>query len=142
MDTILYENLTLGARVTYFEEKNMVLVDSWGDHSEEASYKLYFETFLRTYPFDKHACLLIDTTKLTKSTSSNRAWFSTSVAPRFFKGFQHPEKIRIGIVIPKGLFEKIAIEILIKAAVALGHKVQLKSFNDAVEAEKYVNGVQ
>jgi hypothetical protein len=138
MNQILYENLTLGARVTYFTDKNMVLVDSWGDHSDEASYKLYFETFLKTYPYSQHACLLIDTTKLTKSTSSNRAWFSTSVAPRFFKGFEHQQKIKIAIVIPKGLFEKLAIEILIKAAQALGQKVQLKSFNDAVEAEKFV----
>ncbi len=138
MNKVLYEDLILGARITYFEEKNLVLVDSWGDHSDEVAYKIYFETFLKTYHFDKHANLLIDTTKLNKSSSSNRAWFSTSVAPRFFKGFENPEKIKVGIVIPKGIFEKLAIEILIKAAVALGQKVQLKSFNDVGEAEKYV----
>ncbi len=137
MDTILYENLVLGARVTYIEDKNIVYVDSWGDHSEEIPYKQYFEAFLKAYPYDKYANLIIDTTKLTKSTSSNRAWFTTNVAPRFFKGFSNPEKVKIAIVLPNSLFEKLAVDILIKAAHAFGFKVSIKGFKTYAEAEEY-----
>ncbi len=139
MEKILHEDLKLGGRITYYEEKNLVYADSWGDHSAEVPYKAYFEMFLKTFPYATCSHLIIDTTKLTKSTGSNRAWFSTNVAPRFFKAYPDTSIVRIAIIVPKSLFEKLAVDILTKAAHMMGNKAQIKTFNTMEEAEAFVS---
>ena len=130
---IIFQNKTKSITVLNLLERGYVMIELNGRVDKE-DYKHGFQVASDTMAIHRGHNLVINASKLGQTDPEARAWLMRRLMPETMKRLGH---MNVCVVLPQSVFQKMAINLVVKAAKALRKPINIKLFESTEEATEW-----